>query len=618
MVLPLYQTDPLYDGYEDAVRYLCGAGAYLFPLRKDGDVDDRKKPDLKQWKVEEVPSQTPEQVIRAIEAGYRLAIIPHTIGGGVVDLDNGGDEGKEAVITLLDRKPALVFQSSGHSESKKPRYHLWFTRPVTKPIGNGWAIRGKWGKSGSISGELRLWGNQYIILWDRKALIRLVAAIKDGSFDRDPPDYNLLFSNREAPPPPSDDEEFTNRLLKPHERVAAATHGTRNNTLWRELTSLFPKKDLPEILRCAAATTAELKELGDQIKRLSQKHQSEWDDSNRTTNYYPLTFEEYEKISPPGIPLVDGLLETVGISLLTGDPKSGKTTFAKSLAASVATGKDFLGMNVPEPGTVLWVALNEPGHRTLEPFRQMGVQSAPIFYGGYHSREGSATSSWDDWLESVLEQMDSRGEKPSLVVIDMLGQFSPKVKLSQYEDILAALIPLQKIIDLSKLQTLLIHHSRKNRQNTVPSESDFIGSAGIYGAVEGQIMCFKKREPTGEEKFYFLTGGRSGIEKITNPWQLHLGENHDLTVTGRYYSDTGEEDIEDALMVPFDEKEILTVIEYGLAMEIAEHTARRRLTDLIKKNLVSSGGMEGKGRKLFYMRADNPNTPKEWKPEPKK
>src|SRR5712664_685927 len=82
---------------------------------------------------------------------------------------------------------------------------------------------------------------------------------------------------------------------------------------------------------------------------------------------------ELASTAPPNIPsLADGLLIQVGTSLLSADPKCGKSTFARQLLVSVAEGRDFLGYPTLQ-GEALYLYLEGPEGVVSQHFKKLGL-----------------------------------------------------------------------------------------------------------------------------------------------------------------------------------------------------------------------------------------------------
>jgi hypothetical protein len=74
--------------------------------------------------------------------------------------------------------------------------------------------------------------------------------------------------------------------------------------------------------------------------------------------------------------MVDGLFHEIGTGLIVGKYFTGKTSVARSLAASVLTGQPFAGREVRRKGAVLWLAAE--GEREVD----KGIRAAVVALGG--------------------------------------------------------------------------------------------------------------------------------------------------------------------------------------------------------------------------------------------
>src|SRR6267143_3349820 len=82
---------------------------------------------------------------------------------------------------------------------------------------------------------------------------------------------------------------------------------------------------------------------------------------------------ELATTAPPNIPsLVDGLLIQVGTSLLSADPKCGKSSFARQLMVDIAEGRDFWGFPTLS-GDSAYLYLEGPIGVVQQHFQKLGL-----------------------------------------------------------------------------------------------------------------------------------------------------------------------------------------------------------------------------------------------------
>lgn len=175
--------------------------------------------------------------------------------------------------------------------------------------------------------------------------------------------------------------------------------------------------------------------------------------------------------------IIDGLLFRGGFSLLSGRPKSGKSTLARNMAAALANGDEFLGRTTTECRTLIvsleehraglkaeWLKLNKPTH---------GRVSLSI---GMPEDMGQ--------FPRLLAETVKR-DKPDMVVVDHLGHAARADDLNDYAKVRAALEPYRQLARISGAHVMLLHHSKKQGGD---HGGEALGSTAITGLVDTALM----------------------------------------------------------------------------------------------------------------------------------
>ena len=185
--------------------------------------------------------------------------------------------------------------------------------------------------------------------------------------------------------------------------------------------------------------------------------------------------------------LVDGMIPAGGTVLLSGMPKSGKTTLARQLALTASRGAPFLGRDTgvwggarEEGSRVLYMALQGRKQGAWQAFKDMGMQPGDeidfVFEGPPNGQR--------QWLRAAIEKAEA-----SVVVIDMLFTLFGVKEISEYGEMNTV---MNQIVDVSKstgATIISLHHSPKN------GGSSYLGSTAIRGSYDTGI--FLKRDETG-------------------------------------------------------------------------------------------------------------------------
>jgi hypothetical protein len=173
---------------------------------------------------------------------------------------------------------------------------------------------------------------------------------------------------------------------------------------------------------------------------------------------------------------VDGLLPAGGMSLLAGKPKAGKSTLARQLSLSVATGSQFLGRET-EQGEVLYLALEEKRQEVKEHFRDLGAS------GDEPIRIHCATAPVAAMKEArVLLNL----YQPSLCIIDPLFKFTRVKDGNDYAGMTAALEPILAAARETGTHIMAVHHAGKAERSD-PTDA-ILGSTAILGNVDSALL----------------------------------------------------------------------------------------------------------------------------------
>lgn len=192
-------------------------------------------------------------------------------------------------------------------------------------------------------------------------------------------------------------------------------------------------------------------------------------------------------------------------TLMSSDPKGGKTTLAAAASAAVANGDPFLGRSTPQ-GQVLWV--KGEGHRRMifEYLNRFGAE--PVA-----DRIQIAESGMEPLkeLESLVGQYD-----PDLVVIDTWTSWTAPLDLDYWKAADVAL-PLRRLEQVARggPGIILLHHNRR-------SDGQPRGSGHIMAAVD-LLRTVEEGEHERERK---ITGrGRVPVE----PFRYRLVDSGDVS-----------------------------------------------------------------------------------------
>ncbi|ANS03901.1 hypothetical protein [uncultured Mediterranean phage uvDeep-CGR2-AD3-C191] len=171
--------------------------------------------------------------------------------------------------------------------------------------------------------------------------------------------------------------------------------------------------------------------------------------------------------------LLGEILGLSSFSILSAPPKAGKSTLARNLAFSVASGKDFLGYPVTQ-GPVFYLHMEGSLDETADSFNRMGytAQMEPIY-----------TFSENIPDEALLKLEISVSDlKPVLILIDTIIKWTRSADVNDYSQMAAHLAPIEALARRHPVHIMGIHHAGKGGDR--PAQERVLGSTSIAGGVD--------------------------------------------------------------------------------------------------------------------------------------
>ncbi|MEP2759026.1 MAG: bifunctional DNA primase/polymerase [Hyphomicrobiales bacterium] len=174
--------------------------------------------------------------------------------------------------------------------------------------------------------------------------------------------------------------------------------------------------------------------------------------------------------------IVEGLLP-VGLTMLAGKPKGGKSWLSLDLALALAHGGELFQSHHLLPGRTMVLALEDTLHRLKDRMEKLGTND--LSHGDI-----DFYTEWPIGNSELLEEQILLRPDMKLVVVDTLALFRQKAKgnadlySKDYEDI----SKLKQVADRTSVAILVVHHLRKAK-----SDDQFeriSGTGGISGAAD--------------------------------------------------------------------------------------------------------------------------------------
>ena len=185
--------------------------------------------------------------------------------------------------------------------------------------------------------------------------------------------------------------------------------------------------------------------------------------------------------------IIDGLL-TQGLYVLAGAQKVRKSWLAMDICLSIATGVPVLGRETIQ-GTALYLCLEDNYQRVQDRLFQMNAEPIENLHFALAADKIGAG------LEEQIESFKKEHDDLKIVVVDVMQMVRSNVE-SSYGTDYAELIALKQLAYRLGICILLIHHTRKCRDND--PFNLISGSTGISGSADGSYVLIETRRGSGK------------------------------------------------------------------------------------------------------------------------
>jgi len=275
-------------------------------------------------------------------------------------------------------------------------------------------------------------------------------------------------------------------------------------------------------------------------------------------------------------------LITIGLTLLIGGSKIGKSWLALQLIIAIDKGSCFLGNLLTKKLGVVYFALEDTEER---------IKRRLDKYGVVNFNEAWLETTWKKSLTSLKNYL-LENPQFKVVIIDTLQKFARITDIKDYTETVNALSTLKQIADELGIAIIAIHHTRKGAENGTGDWMDGgLGSVGINATADCTITLSRKRD--SNEGFLRATG--RDIEDIywALKWDKELCS----------YSKVGDVPKEKSLSE--DQQILIQILEEDAPKPVTTAVIADRAgksvgnTINILKRLISSGFVTKAGRGLW-------------------
>jgi len=169
----------------------------------------------------------------------------------------------------------------------------------------------------------------------------------------------------------------------------------------------------------------------------------------------------------------------VGLTILMGAPKQGKSWFLLLLADAISSGTSILNYR-SKKAPVLYFTLEDSVKRCKYRLGKLKDRSIPWNRNFYLTEKAKGNSG----IVRGIEQTNARA-----VIIDTFGAFATDIKDgNDYHETTRVIRQLKEIAENYQVAIIVVHHTRKNKkENTGDWTSEIMGSQGWVGAADTLI-----------------------------------------------------------------------------------------------------------------------------------
>ncbi|WP_313558836.1 AAA family ATPase [Ruminiclostridium cellobioparum] len=241
---------------------------------------------------------------------------------------------------------------------------------------------------------------------------------------------------------------------------------------------------------------------------------------------------------PPIKYIIEDLL-SVGLHILAGPPKLGKSWLVLDLAIQVSTGQSMWGKRTT-PGSVLYLAL-EDHQKRLQSRQNLVLNGQPVPKNLYFATEAvpineGLIEAMEDWVA----QQKIANQNPQVIIVDTFQKIrghtsSDNAYANDYKDA----GELKKFADKHEIAVIVVHHTRKQGDQDV--FNTISGSTGLTGAADSMFVI--KKQGQGSKEAVFHATGRDIEEMelaikfndVTHTWDM-VSPNASQYIQQKYFA----------------------------------------------------------------------------------
>lgn len=225
-----------------------------------------------------------------------------------------------------------------------------------------------------------------------------------------------------------------------------------------------------------------------------------------------------------------------GVTLFAGRPKIGKSWWLLNVALAVASGGVALGAIKVEPGSVLYLALEDGARRLKDRIRQLlKAQGMAMPEGITFATAGNWPRVNEGGLDHLAAWLDAHADA-RLIIVDTLAKFRTETTghRNAYDEDYGALGAVQNLAIGRGVAVLASTHTRKPKAGGEDADllDETQGSTGLTGAADAVLVLRRPRQQNDGK--LFITGRdveerelRLHLDPEYHLWRIVAGNPHD-------------------------------------------------------------------------------------------
>jgi RecA-family ATPase len=185
--------------------------------------------------------------------------------------------------------------------------------------------------------------------------------------------------------------------------------------------------------------------------------------------------------------LIEGLLPTIGVSILAAHPKTGKSWMALNFIRAILSGQSVFGELSTQNIGILYLSLEDNASRLKTRLQMVYEQDKPSIH---NLKIQTRSKQFNDRTLAEFKEYLENNPDIKFVVIDPFEKIRPSsdkhsnAYQKDYKDMSA----LKNLAEELEISILLVHHLKKDKTSNDSDLSSLNGSMGLL-----TLSCFSKK-----------------------------------------------------------------------------------------------------------------------------